>query len=402
MPDNVVPLTKTTFTTKDFARALLAAWPEATKAAAGVVWAQYALETGRGAACWNNNIGNVKCTPSQAFAGVPYFMLPNTWEIIGGKKITFQPPHAATWFRAFATLAEGMAHHLAFLKNKRYAPAWPAVEAGDPDAFARKLKAQGYYTAPVEQYAAGLRAYHVEWMRSKAWDEAVAASTPTAPPAPVPTEWVEVECDGARWLVAPTYKAPVGIGEAEAIAKANGCELPTEGLVAAIWAAADLKVEPIPMSPNKGDDPAQAAAHRAKVDAAVAGRAFRLLAGTHKDVAVKDGKVGLYGWHRVNGTPIQPFFAGHAPSWKDYSQGLRLVRRVGASTDQSAPSTAPTPDLNTVHGLQARLKALGFDPGPIDGVRGPRTISATKAFQASRGLVADGIVGPKTRGALLP
>ena len=50
--------------------------------------------------------------------------------------------------------------------------------------------------------------------------------------------------------------------------------------------------------------------------------------------------------------------------------------------------------------LQRRLAALGFDPGPLDGVRGRLTIAAVKAFQASRGLVVDGLAGPVTWAAL--
>lgn len=46
--------------------------------------------------------------------------------------------------------------------------------------------------------------------------------------------------------------------------------------------------------------------------------------------------------------------------------------------------------------VQKRLAELGFDPGPADGVRGRKTINAIKAFQKSKRLVADGIVGPKT------
>ena len=57
-------------------------------------------------------------------------------------------------------------------------------------------------------------------------------------------------------------------------------------------------------------------------------------------------------------------------------------------------------DVNTVRGVQARLRELGFDPGPIDGVQGTRTIAAVKNFQAARGLVVDGIVGPATKAAL--
>jgi len=50
--------------------------------------------------------------------------------------------------------------------------------------------------------------------------------------------------------------------------------------------------------------------------------------------------------------------------------------------------------------VQARLLELGFDPGKVDGVYGPMTAAAVIAFQSSRQLDADGIVGPITRAAL--
>jgi uncharacterized protein (TIGR02594 family) len=50
--------------------------------------------------------------------------------------------------------------------------------------------------------------------------------------------------------------------------------------------------------------------------------------------------------------------------------------------------------------VQARLKQLGFDPGALDGVLGPRTRVAVIRFQTVRGLTPDGIVGPLTRSAL--
>jgi uncharacterized protein (TIGR02594 family) len=50
--------------------------------------------------------------------------------------------------------------------------------------------------------------------------------------------------------------------------------------------------------------------------------------------------------------------------------------------------------------IQNALKAAGFDPGPIDGIRGRKTIAAIKQFQAANDLEVDGIVGPKTAAKL--
>ena len=50
--------------------------------------------------------------------------------------------------------------------------------------------------------------------------------------------------------------------------------------------------------------------------------------------------------------------------------------------------------------VQTRLHELGLDPGPIDGIRGRRTMRAVKRFQQSRKLAADGIVGRTTALAL--
>ncbi|SDL03728.1 LysM peptidoglycan-binding domain-containing protein [Natronincola ferrireducens] len=73
------------------------------------------------------------------------------------------------------------------------------------------------------------------------------------------------------------------------------------------------------------------------------------------------------------------------------------------------PPPPPTPVCPTlrrtstgpsVRQLQELLRDAGFDPGPIDGIFGPRTEEAVRTFQRSKGLTVDGIVGVQTWTAL--
>jgi hypothetical protein len=49
-----------------------------------------------------------------------------------------------------------------------------------------------------------------------------------------------------------------------------------------------------------------------------------------------------------------------------------------------------------VHELQIRLRALKFDPGPLDGVKGPLTSAALRRFQESQGERGTGDIGLRT------
>ena len=53
-----------------------------------------------------------------------------------------------------------------------------------------------------------------------------------------------------------------------------------------------------------------------------------------------------------------------------------------------------------VKALQRKLVDKGFNPGAIDGKFGNGTQAAVMAYQRSEGLLADGVVGPRTRGML--
>jgi hypothetical protein len=66
----------------------------------------------------------------------------------------------------------------------------------------------------------------------------------------------------------------------------------------------------------------------------------------------------------------------------------------------------PPPDwpwTDPISRAQASLNALGVAGAPlaVDGVRGPLTAAALRAFQTAQGLPADGRLTPRTRAALV-
>lgn len=181
MTATLVPTVKTSYTLDQLIGGLVDGWNKQfgkfpSKESIGVLYAQNALETGGTVSMWNNNIGNVKYVPSANQAndeGKFYMMLANVWEIVNGKKVIFQPPHQATWFRAFPTLADGIAFHLDFLKNHRYKKAWSAVESGNPAAFAHLLRIAGYYTAPESDYVRLMNGYFNQYMKTNIFEQAI-------------------------------------------------------------------------------------------------------------------------------------------------------------------------------------------------------------------------------------
>src|SRR5690606_25384881 len=72
---------------------------------------------------------------------------------------------------------------------------------------------------------------------------------------------------------------------------------------------------------------------------------------------------------------------------------LLLSALGGALLFESAPSA-------TVAEAQRLLTAIGYQPGPVDGIFGPRTGAALQAFQTDSGLLATGAFDDATMFAL--
>lgn len=134
---------------------------EPTNETIALLWAHWALETGRGKNCFNYNLGNVKCfDPSQ-----PYHMLRNIWEIENGQKVFYQPPHKQTWFRAYQTLDEGMEAYLKLIYH-RFNRSVPALLNGNAGDFATSLKVQHYFTGNLGDYISALTSLQKEFLKT--------------------------------------------------------------------------------------------------------------------------------------------------------------------------------------------------------------------------------------------
>ena len=129
---------------------------------------------------------------------------------------------------------------------------------------------------------------------------------------------------------------------AQRIADSLGCTLPTAKLVDLIYAHAAIRLRPQPIPPGPAMTTVpifiqhndSVLAQRKAFGMAVAPGS--LVAGHKKDVIISNlivqnlkkdrlRPVVIYGWHRLDGTPIQPRFNGHGETYADYSHGIRLL-----------------------------------------------------------------------------
>jgi hypothetical protein len=206
---------------------------------------------------------------------------------------------------------------------------------------------------------------------------------------------VEGGTDRVTFFVTPDYLA-VGSDEdffyspltpytAQEIADRLDCILPTTKMVAEIHRSAAVKLTPSPIPPS----PAMTTVpvflqHQEMVLAEPRNqRRGALVAGHKKDVVVTNrlasapGKVAIYGWHRHDGSPIQPLYTRHSASWVDYSHGIRLVhRRVlvngeSRSMDEVLADPRLAPLLSDEGAMHVTRYELTAAPRPLPSLAAP-------------------------------
>jgi hypothetical protein len=176
------------------------------------------------------------------------------------------------------------------------------------------------------------------------------------------------------------FLTPLTPQAAERIADATGCLLPTRRMVDAIHSSAEIKLTPTPIPPSAAMTSVNVfAQHNALVRTQRLAQAAALplgslVAGHKKDVVLANrltnapGKVAIFGWHRPDGSPIQPLYTGHADTWVDYSHGIRLVQATAEVNGKPRPLAEVLRD--------PKLATLLSDEGPLAMTRYPSNRAA--------------------------
>jgi len=82
------------------------------------------------------------------------------------------------------------------------------------------------------------------------------------------------------------------------------------------------------------------------------------------------------------------------------SQYAEIKPSTAAATSQLNMDAAPNLSQDNIRQVQQALQRKGFDPGPVDGILGPKTKEAVRNFQDRYGMNASGDIDNQTLFAL--
>ncbi|MDP9195404.1 MAG: peptidoglycan-binding protein [Pseudomonadota bacterium] len=84
----------------------------------------------------------------------------------------------------------------------------------------------------------------------------------------------------------------------------------------------------------------------------------------------------------------------------DYTSSARSPEDKGIDWKSRGTASEERMNRSQIMEVQRALKSAGYDPGPVDGVLGPRTRSALQEFQRNGGLDVTGRLDQETLSAL--
>ncbi|MBU1095283.1 MAG: T9SS type A sorting domain-containing protein [Bacteroidetes bacterium] len=133
-------------------------------------------------------------------------------------------------------------------------------------------------------------------------------------------------------------RIPMGPLTAQKIANLFNMVLPTSKLVDNIYINATTKLEPVtyPWVAGLSESVARFVEHNSDINNQLIAKTAvlgELVGGTKKDVVLSNkitdparpNHVTIYGWHKLDGNPIQPLTNIHIDTYVDYSHGIRLL-----------------------------------------------------------------------------
>lgn len=155
---------------------------------------------------------------------------------------------------------------------------------------------------------------------------------------------------GTAWVL-PDYLAvgsdddfvrvPINAYTATRLAETLGFSLPTQKLVNAVYNQAKVHLRPRPLPAGREmttneyfqwhNDMIEEQLRDKDPNATPLGT---LIAGHKKDVILSNrlnrfpNRIAIYGWHKLDATPIQPLSTVHDAGYADYSHGIRFVDPV--------------------------------------------------------------------------